>query len=331
MEQIAYLDAYIEGLEESKALKLIKDDAIVYNIKDYKGEICNDINCTKKEQFMKNDITLFEWLDEWYSTYKLPKLKPSSIKSMKSVIKVHIKSNFKNIPLKELRVYDIDKTLSKINSSKQRRTAYVILGDCLRKAYRLELIDKNIADMVEPVVHRPKEGKALSDNAIRLILNNCAREKVKNLFLFYLYTGCRKTEALSIKWNDIDFKTNVIHIPGTKRISSDRYMPLFDKVKALLEGQSKETELVFNVSDSTLKREIIDIKRRTGITFSVKDFRTTFATLAHKMKIDDLVIQQWMGHSDVQTTQKYYIKYDKGQNLKAIEQFNRIDFDPKQN
>ena len=299
-----------------------------------KGRIDTDCKLIlHKEQSMESQvISLYQWIDDWYSIYKLPKLKKSSISTMRSVIKNHIKGNIPNVPLKELNVLQIDKALSTIKSTKQRRVAYIIIGDCLRKAYKIGLIERNIAELIEPVIHRPKQGQALDNEIIQIILNACTRPKVQKLFLFYLYTGCRKKEALLIKWADIDYKKNIMHIPGTKRESSNRYIPLFDNVKELLQEidtEHKDNEYVWQVSESVITREIKAIKDKLNIQFSVKDFRTTFATTCHKLKIDDLVIQRWMGHSDVQTTQQYYIKFDNTLNEQAIQLYNQLKYDHK--
>lgn len=286
-----------------------------------------DLLLTGQNLQVEKDYLFFDWLDEWYSIYKLPKLKKGSLKSMQSVIKCHIKTKDINLALNKLNVVDIDKALSQIASDKSRKTAYIIICDCLRQAYKCGILKNNIAEFIQKVKYTPKEGQALTENVIQKVISNCSKKIFKDLFLFYLYSGCRKMEALNIKWSDIDYKRGVLHIPGTKRASSNRYIPLFPQIKQIIDQQSKRNTYVFAISEASVKREVQRIKNKCRVKFCVKDFRTTFATQLHKIGIDDKVIQKLMGHTEVQTTQKYYIKFDKQLLDSALENYKKLDYE----
>ena len=46
----------------------------------------------------------------------------------------------------------------------------------------------------------------------------------------------------------------------------------------------------------------------SGFHFNVKDLRTTFATMCAENGVQQNVIAKWLGHTNVTTTNKYYIK-----------------------
>lgn len=59
--------------------------------------------------------------------------------------------------------------------------------------------------------------------------------------VLYMY-GCRRCEALSIEWSDINEEENIIHIKGTKTEESDRHILLTSDIKFILNEQRKQNE-----------------------------------------------------------------------------------------
>lgn len=287
-------------------------------------ECCNNFDKTmneiKKSKNKSQSITLFEWLDTYINLYK--KDNKSALETARQ-INYHIKSKFKNVILSKIDPIKIDELIANIETSRTRKAIYTIFHDALNIAYQKRLITENIADYITKVKHVSKEGHFLTDKELDLIFNNINNKIVYNLFYFYLYTGTRKHEALNLTYRDIDFTNNQIHIKGTKTLLSDRIIPFFENLKSIFTNSiENEYVKVFDVSESTIAREIKNITLSTGVHFSIKDFRTTFASACHKRGIDDYTIKYWLGHTSVTTTQKHYIKYDVTQsveNAKLVE------------
>ncbi len=66
----------------------------------------------------------------------------------------------------------------------------------------------------------------------------------KDLITFLIYTGCRKGEALNLKWDNIDLKNDIVAIKGTKT-KYDRYIPISKPFKALLSSIDKIQDFVY--------------------------------------------------------------------------------------
>lgn len=285
-----------------------------YNKKDYyaygktQKECCNKFDEMRKN--IKNQpitkMTFFKWLDIYVDVYK--KENKTQYETYRQ-IKYHIKPNLKDFPIEKLNPIVLDKLIMSIKHSRTRKAIYTILHNALNIAYQKRVTRENYADFLTKVVHTSEEGHRLIDDEIVKIFENVENEVVKKLFYFYLYTGVRKTEALTLRYCDIDFVKALIHIRGTKTEKSNRLIPLFENLKKILIPSNSE-ELVFEVSESTIAREIRKIKGKTNIDFSIKDFRTTFASACHERQIDDYTIKYWLGHTSIATTQKHYIKYD---------------------
>lgn len=289
-------------------------------------ECCNNfdeiMNNIKQGKNSKQTITLFEWLDTYINLYK--KDNKTALETARQ-INYHIKSSFKDVPLSKIDPIKIDELIANIETSRTRKAIYTIFHDALNIAYQKRLITENIADYITKVKHVSKEGHFLTDKELDLIFNSIKHKIVYNLFYFYLYTGTRKHEALNLTYNDLDFKNNQIHIKGTKTLLSDRIIPLFENLKSIFINNIENQNIkVFDISESTIAREIKNIIAKTGIHFSIKDFRTTFASACHKNGIDDYTIKYWLGHTSVTTTQKHYIKYDKTQSVEKAKLVSKI-------
>ena len=68
-----------------------------------------------------NTYNLYSWLGEWYSVYKVPKLKPNSLLQIRICIDKHIKPHIQDMPLNNLKAIKIQKAMNKINSNKMRK------------------------------------------------------------------------------------------------------------------------------------------------------------------------------------------------------------------
>ncbi len=117
-----------------------------------------------------------------------------------------------------------------------------------------------------------KRVKTLADEDIQKLIESAANKLTKNLISFLIYSGCRKGEALNLKWDDVDLKNDVIAIKGTKT-KYDRYIPVSKPLKELLNGIDRKSEYVF-----------------TGINGKVKDFKDSFKSACKNAGLKDLRI-----------------------------------------
>lgn len=103
-------------------------------------------------------------------------------------------------------------------------------------------------------------------------------EHVKMLFLMGVYTGMRKSDICTLKWNSIDFKNNLIRIlpMKTRKNGVHAVIPIHEKVKEILQSVEKgESEYVFpRLEDMykkhTLTYQITKTFKEAGIQTIVK-------------------------------------------------------------
>jgi integrase/recombinase XerD len=145
----------------------------------------------------------------------------------------------------------------------------------------------------------------------------------KHLYLLAL----RPSEALSIKWEDIDFEHEEIIIYNSKRNRYD-ILPMLSDVKEFYETEFKDVERAGLVHDITFRRLLYKFKllredyikdREMEFDYTLYAFRKSRASHLANDGSQALDIMKYMRHKHYDTTNQYYAKVDR----KA--QKNRMD------
>lgn len=244
--------------------------------------------------------TYEQWLKEWVKIYKKPYIK--SVRNIQINIRLHIPQHLKDTLLTNIMALDVQKSINSIKSSRIAIDVYDIYNASLKMAYNLDLINRDITKTLVKPKHTRKQGQALSSSELQEFLKAIKGKRIEKYFLFCLYTGCRRSEALNVRWQDIDYTFNVLHIKGTKTTTSDRYIPLFDDLMELLNTLPKGQGKIFNHHTDYVSKTF----KKYCPTHKLHDLRHTFATRCLECGINLKVVQQWLGHSNYNTTANIY-------------------------
>ncbi len=266
----------------------------------------------------------YECIDEWFLSIKAPTLCAGSVRSLRNVLRL-LKEHIPNKQVSELRPIDFEKCLNALPANKTRKDVFIYSREFLKFAYYNKFIAENISVFIKPVKYKAKEGVAYSQKQIKQIFRTIKNQNVLALFKFYYYTGVRRSEATSLRWCDIDTKYKVIHINGTKTISSNRYIPITRPIALLLQSipYTHEQDTIFKVTYASIRWEVERLKKILPYNVNIKNFRTTFATRCADIGIAPKVVQEWLGHTDIRITNKYYIKATPRLNMQEIALFNK--------
>lgn len=250
--------------------------------------------------------TFGEWLDFWYATYKVPRLKPYSIRNIEQIIRLHTPSWLKAIPLTALTIIEIDAGLSAIPTSRTYTYTRQVWGSALKKAQQLGLISQNPVLLTDKVKYQKKRSSALTITEQKEFIERLEGTRVQWLMLFYLHTGVRRSEALTLEWKDIDEESGLILIKGTKTEDSFRYILLTDEVKRILAEQKKQVNVkggrVFPYAKEWTSRQF----KKLCPAHHLHDLRHTFVTRCAECGININVCQQLVGHSTADMTLNVY-------------------------
>src|SRR5438270_5432308 len=141
-------------------------------------------------------------------------------------------------------------------------------------------------------------------------------------FEFFLMTGMREQEVMYTYWSDINFAhatVRVSHKPDrnwTPKAYKEREIPIPTKLvknlKTLKAKSNMGCPLVFPTAGCNPKLDFLDrlkvIADRAELdsdNFWLHKFRSTFATRCLWAGVDLRTVQQWLGHSDMESTMRY--------------------------
>ena len=176
------------------------------------------------------------------------------------------------------------------------------------------------------------EIKWLDPDDVRLLAANAVSSPYQHLdrvlYVVAAMTGLRQGELLELRWRDVDWTAGAIRVrrsysrqelgtPKSRR--SSRSVPMADDVAAMLEDLSRQVDdnpdsLVFphpltgeHLAAAQLLRRMRKALRSAGLdeTFTFHGLRHSFATRMAGQGVPMRVLQEWMGHTHISTTERY--------------------------
>lgn len=254
-----------------------------------------------------NTYTLYEWFEEWLTVYKEKEVGTSGLYQLRNCIDKHLKPHIPDKPLEALTVLELDKALGTIESTRMRKYAHDTLCAALHKAFSVDIMRQDLSVKIQTVSHTRKKRAALTLEEEKRFLDIIPTSRYYLLWLFYLVSGVRRSEALAVRWSDVDEVDGMVFISGTKTVAAKRFIPLFDDIRFILERLPHTSEYLFPYPLYSIKNAWRYMQKKYGLPYSLHNLRHTFATRHHENGIPDNVIQYWLGHSNVKTTQDIYI------------------------
>jgi integrase/recombinase XerD len=141
-------------------------------------------------------------------------------------------------------------------------------------------------------------------------------------FKFFLQTGMREQEVTHFSWSDINFVRGIVSVRYkaeygfSPKAYKGREIPIPDALVARLKAHKAKADkgcgLVFPTSGCKPKLNFLDdckaVAERAGLDpaeYWLHKFRATFATGALWKGVDLSTVQQWLGHSDMESTMRY--------------------------
>ncbi|MBW7911300.1 MAG: tyrosine-type recombinase/integrase [Alphaproteobacteria bacterium] len=134
-------------------------------------------------------------------------------------------------------------------------------------------------------------------------VNSLPNRTYRDYLLLVLFTGLRRTEALSLRWSQIDFSDKSLKIIQTKN-GDPLTLPMSDFVYELL-MQRRElvpgSLYVFPTSSgkgylADPKKAIAAVSTASGVSFQLHDLRRSFASIASSLDISVYSIKAMLNH-----------------------------------
>lgn len=262
-----------------------------------------------ERQSSKDVGSLSKWFEDWFTKYRKPKLKISTIKTYEHAIRVLQNSSIGSIALRDLRSEPLQDFLISMPHANTRKKFFDMINACLRKAVALEYIRKNPMELVEIPANKSSCRRAYTFAEQNALLSEFS-EKYANVFRFLCCTGLRVGEFVALTNANIDRKRHLIWITASipanekdrttpKTDSSVRAVPYLDD---LFDGIDLGTYTYYGI-----KKAFAKVLKKLQIKGAfIHSSRHTFSSLCYFYGIDDKTIQSWLGHKTVAMTMDTY-------------------------
>jgi len=150
-----------------------------------------------------------------------------------------------------------------------------------------------------------KTMRVISSDHIKKIIEAAGQRypEMKKIILFVLFTGCRRSEIIKMRYEHIDWERQEITVQG--KGDQERIIPLLSEAMECL-NKGQEIGKVFSYCHvSTISNYFRYILSLCGFKARFHDLRHTSATQMITSGIPVEVVQRILGHAAISTTQIY--------------------------
>lgn len=281
-----------------------------------------------------------------FETEHLVRRRASTAADYRSMIRIHIAPHFgEKTKVADVTFDDIDRLHRKITAAGHKRranTVVAVLSKMFALAVRWGMRSDNPCKGVEKNTETTRKRYMSGDELLRLTkaLAGYPDKQTANVVRVLLLTGCRRGEALSMRWADVDPTTGTWSKPASSvKQNEDHIVPLSAPARQLLSEISAQQiktskrrqlgEFVFPGAGKTehvveLKRTWRRLCRSAGITgLRLHDLRHSFASQLASGGASLPLIGALLGHSNPSTTQRYAHLFDDPQRA-AVERVGAV-------
>lgn len=210
----------------------------------------------KQLNIVNKKMTLDEWFEIWIKTCK--KHCKDTTKRTYRIQYNRMRESIGWRKLSTLNLVVLQDAINQLGTDKMRSDCKSLLVDILNRAVESELILKNNALGVNPIIdnEEKEEKRILSDSEIRLVLDVSRDSQMFPFFVIALGTGMRMGEILGLTWDCIDFDNEIINVQKTlcylpnngkaiyefhppKTKAGKRQIPMLKEVRDVLLEQKK--------------------------------------------------------------------------------------------
>jgi len=159
-------------------------------------------------------LTVSQLVDRWLDDVNRHQVTASTASNYRTMAEHHIKPTLGKKKVVNLKTSDVDRLISTkiddgLSVSTVRRIRNV-LSQALDQGIRWDLVIRNVAALTRsPKGVRP-EGRSLTPDQARLLLNTLRGHHNEALYALMLSTGLRRGEALGLQWQDFNEETGTL-------------------------------------------------------------------------------------------------------------------------
>ena len=208
------------------------------------------------------------------------------------------------------------------------------LKNYLKFLHTEKIIDQIDFQEFESLSSVKKIPKAISKSQMEQIFEDLKKSKQTNAGLYILIlkliylSGLRISEALNLKWSDINHQDNSIYVYG--KGLKERKVFIINDYLAQLKNLEKNNQYVFTINKKKIStRSVNKFLQNCYDNSLIKNklsshiFRHSFATTMLENNADIRHIQKLLGHSSISTTE-IYTKVAKSMKKRVLDSYHPL-------
>lgn len=208
------------------------------------------------------------------------------------------------------------------------------LKNYLKFLHTEKIIDQIDFQEFESLSSIKKIPKAISKSQMEQIFEDLKKSKQTNAGLYILIlkliylSGLRISEALNLKWSDINHQDNSIYVYG--KGSKERKVFIINDYLVQLKNLEKNNQFVFTINKKKIStRSVNKFLQNCYDNSLIKNklsshiFRHSFATTMLENNADIRHIQKLLGHSSISTTE-IYTKVAKSMKKRVLDSYHPL-------
>ncbi len=249
-------------------------------------------------------------LEKLRAELRLSGFSQNTVETYSILVKEFLLSTRKNPA--ELDEQDLKKFLLQLLDSGRKKTTANLARAALVFYYR-NVLGKQVE--VKSIKTEKKIPEVLTPEEVKKLLQACDNPLHELIIEFLYSTGVRLSELVNMKIKDIDWQEGMGWVRGGKGAKDRRIIlskKLLEKLKDFVKGRNPD-EYLFpgrtggRMNKRNVQKIVARAARKAGITKNVHPhtLRHSFATHLLQEGTDIRIIQELLGHSNLNTTQIY--------------------------
>ncbi len=270
-------------IAEGRFLDIKKNEKIKFE--DFAAEYLELHSKVNNKSWKKSDLTNINMLNKYFGGNYLYTITTNDVE------------RFKAERIKEVSPGRLNRNLACLKS-------------IFNKAIQWGKVEKNPVKGVKMLKEANGRDRYLEKDEIAHLLSNCSGY-IKAITIIALNTGMRKGEILNLKWQDIDFRREIIYLLDTKN-KEKREVQMNEMTKeALFKTRRRPNSPYVFGSDNgrkfrDIRKSFFTAMRKSGIiNFRFHDLRHTFASHLVMSGIDLNTVRELLGHKSIKMTLRY--------------------------
>ncbi len=274
-------------------------------------------------------------LDKWLEVTKV-RVKEATYREYKNGAKLYIRPKLGERQIGHIKHDDIQglygEMLERGLSPRMVRHTHVIVNATLNQAVRWGLLRSNPAIYAELPPKTRSQAKAMTQEQAQRFMAASQLDERYEYFAILLTTGLRPSEAMALKWSDVNFETRQLTVERTlvrpegggwafeeTKTGNKRSFELPDGAMLMLANlKSRAYPNPHNLIFTTIDGEPLEVSNLSSRNFrrickvaglegfTMYSLRHTCATLLLLAGVHPKVVAERLGHSDITTTLNVY-------------------------